>query len=52
MIVVMIGLGSLPEPLRRLYGCETAGRGQGRCEGAVAAAVAREREEAARVSPS
>jgi hypothetical protein len=43
----LIGLGSLPEPLRRLYGCETAGRGRGWREGAVAAAAAREREEEA-----
>jgi len=47
----LIGLGSLPERLRKLYGCETAGHGRGQREGAVAATAAREREEAARVSP-
>jgi hypothetical protein len=40
----LIGLGSLPEPLRRLYGCETAGRGRGWREGAVAAAAVREKK--------
>jgi hypothetical protein len=47
----LIGLGFLPEPLRRLYGCETVGRGRGRREGAVAAAAMREEKEAARVLP-
>ena len=47
----LIGLGSLPERLRKLYGCEMAGRGRGRREGAVAATAEREKEEAARVSP-
>jgi hypothetical protein len=52
----LIGLGSLPEPLRRLYGCETAGRGRGRREGAVAAAAVCEEKRRlgfypARVSP-
>jgi hypothetical protein len=46
----LIGLGSLPEPLRRLYGCETAGRGRGRREGAVAANAASGRGEAASYS--
>jgi hypothetical protein len=46
----LIGLGSLPEPLRRLYGCETARRGRGQREGAVAATVASGRGEAASYS--
>ena len=39
----LIGLGSLLERLRKLYGCEMAGRGRGRCEGVVAATAERER---------
>jgi len=49
--ISVLGLGSLPERLRKLYGCEMAGRGRGRREGAVAATAEREKEEAARVSP-
>jgi hypothetical protein len=48
----LVGLGFLPELLRRLYGCEVAGRERGRREGAVVAAVARGRREAARVYPA
>jgi hypothetical protein len=47
----LVGLGFLSELLRRLYGCEVAGRERGRREGAVVAAAARGRRKAARVSP-